>query len=53
VIERRLDLLLNARLRDRDKVEKAISTQDRLREKSKGWKGVEEIRKWRDSRCSY
>lgn len=35
------------RLRNKDKVDKAILTQDRLRSKSRGWKGAEEIRRWR------
>lgn len=51
VMEKRLDVLLKARLRDKGKIEEAISTQDRLRKKSEGWKGTEEIRNWRDSRC--
>jgi hypothetical protein len=50
VIEKRLEIITGARLRDRSKIEKAISIQDRLREKSKGWNGAKEIRKWRDSR---
>lgn len=50
VMEKRLEMLDGARLRDRDRIENAISTQDRLREKSKGWNGAKEIRKWRDSR---
>lgn len=50
VMEKRLEMLDGARLRDRDRIENAISTQDRQREKSKGWNGAKEIRKWRDSR---
>jgi len=43
-------LTVEARLRDRGRIEKAISTQDELRKKSKGWDGAKEIRKWRDAR---
>jgi len=43
-------IIVEARLRDRSRIEKAISTQDRLREKSKKWNGAKEIRKWRDLR---
>lgn len=43
-------LTMEARLRDRGRIEKAISTQDELRKKSKGWDGAKEIRKWRDAR---
>jgi hypothetical protein len=50
LIEKRLEIIMGARLRDRNRIENAISTQDRLRKKSKGWNGTKEIRKWRDSR---
>lgn len=50
MIEKRLGILVGARLRDRNRIENAISTQDRLRKKSKGWNGAKEIRKWRESR---
>ena len=43
-------IIVEARLRDISRIEKAISTQDRLREKSKKWNGAKEIRKWRDLR---
>ncbi len=50
MVERRLAVLICARLRDRSQIKHAISVQDRLRSKSMGWSGVEEIRKWRDTR---
>jgi hypothetical protein len=50
VIEKRLEIIVGARLRDKKRIENAISTQDRLRKKSKDWNGAKEIRKWRDSR---
>ena len=43
-------IIVEARLRDRSRIEKAISTQDSLREKAKKWDGAKEIRKWRDLR---
>jgi hypothetical protein len=49
-VEKRVGIIIGARLRDKSRIENAISTQDRLRKKSKGWSGVKEIRKWRDSR---
>jgi hypothetical protein len=49
-IERRLELMSGARVRDKDRMMHAIETQDKLREKSRGWKGAEEIRKWRNRR---
>ena len=50
MVERRLAVLICARLRDKSQIKHAISVQDRLRSKSMGWSGVEEIRKWRDTR---
>jgi|GEM_PF-6962863 len=38
------------RLKLKDKILRAIKIQDKLREKSKGWNAVLEIRKWRDQR---
>jgi hypothetical protein len=49
-IERRLEIMFGARVRDKDRMMHAIETQDKLREKSRGWKGAEEIRKWRNQR---
>lgn len=50
IVERRLEVLICARLRDKSQIKHAISVQDRLRSKSIGWSGAEEIRKWRDLR---
>lgn len=50
VIERRLEILTCAKLRDKDRIKHAISVQDNLRSKSRAWSGVEEIRKWRNLR---
>lgn len=38
------------RVKNREKIEKAIKLQDRLREKTGGWNGEEEIKKWRQKR---
>ncbi|TFH42849.1 MAG: hypothetical protein E4G94_05655 [ANME-2 cluster archaeon] len=50
IIERRLEILTGARLRDKSRIKNAISVQDKLRCKSKAWSGAEEIRKWRNLR---
>ena len=50
VMERRLELLTCARLRDKSQIKHAISVQDRLRGKSTVWSDAEEIRKWRNLR---
>lgn len=50
VLEKRLEIIVGAKLRDKSRLEDAISTQDRLRKKSRGWNGATEIRRWRDSR---
>ena len=51
-LEKRMAILTGARLRDKRRIKEAILVQDKLREKSRGWDGVAEIRKWRDLRCS-
>jgi hypothetical protein len=50
IIEKRLEILIGARLRDKTRIKNAISVQDKLRRKSKAWSGTEEIRKWRNLR---
>jgi len=50
VMEKRLEILTCARLRDKSQIKDAISVQDRLRDKSTGWYGTEEILKWRNLR---
>ena len=50
IVERRLEVLVSARLRDKSRIKHAISVQDKLRSESAGWSGAEEIRKWRDLR---
>jgi len=35
----------------KNRITNAIVVQDKLREKSEGWSGVKEIRKWREKRC--
>ncbi len=44
-IEKRLEIMFGARVRDKDRMMHVIEVQDRLRSKSIGWKGAEEIRK--------
>ena len=50
MIEKRLEIMVGARVRDKDRMMHALEVQDRLRSKSKNWKGTEEIRKWRSRR---
>lgn len=50
VMQKGVELLTLARFRDSAKMKKALEVQDRLREKSKGWNGTAEVRKWRDAR---
>ncbi len=49
-VERRLEIMFGAKVRDKDRMMHAIQVQDRLRSKSRGWDGAEEIRKWRNQR---
>lgn len=53
IIQKKVLHLVGARLRDLDKIREAIKKQDQMREKHakvRGWKSVEQIRKWRDLR---
>jgi hypothetical protein len=49
-VQKRLEMMLSARLEDKMKVKHAIEIQERLSEKSGKWSGANEIRKWRDKR---
>lgn len=50
IVEKRLEIMFGARVRDKDRMMHAIEVQDKLRSKSGGWKGTVEIRKWRNQR---
>ena len=52
IVGKRLEILVAARMRMKNRITNAIVVQDKLREKSEGWSGVKEIRKWREKRCS-
>jgi len=52
IVGKRLEILVAARMRMKNRITNAIVAQDKLREKSEGWSGVKEIRKWREKRCS-
>ena len=51
IVGKRLEILVAARMRMKNRITNAIAAQDKLREKSEGWSGVKEIRKWREKRC--
>lgn len=50
IVEKRLEIMFGARVRDKDRMMHAVEVQDKLRSKSRGWKGTIEIRKWRNQR---
>lgn len=50
LVERESDGMFRTRARDMAKMREALSVQDLLREKSKGWNGTRELRKWRQAR---
>lgn len=50
IVENRLEIMVGAKVRDKDRMMHALEVQDRLRGKSEGWKGADEIRKWRTQR---
>ena len=55
IIEKRMELLIGARFRDKKRILDAIKKQDALckkyEEKASEWNSVEIIRSFRDSRC--
>lgn len=50
IVENRLEIMVGARVRDKDRMMHALEVQDRLRGRYSGWKGADEIRKWRTQR---
>ena len=50
LVEKRLEIIVGAKLIDKTKTEEAVLIQNKLRKKSKNWNGTEEIRKWREAR---
>jgi len=50
LIQRRMEILSGAKLRERDRINSAIKIQDLIRAKSGRWNGSKEIRKWREAR---
>ncbi|HPC90566.1 MAG TPA: hypothetical protein PKY93_09625 [Methanothrix sp.] len=53
IIERRIMYLAGARLRERDRMIKAMERQDMIRRKhpaAAGWDSVSVIRRWREAR---
>jgi len=52
-IMHRFEYVAVHRLKDKTRMESAMKIQDRIREKTKGGKSLtDEIRRWRDKRCS-
>jgi hypothetical protein len=55
LVERRLALLVGAKLIDKEKISKATLRMELIRKKMSkkrgDFNGTEEIRKWRDERC--
>ncbi|MEW6681008.1 MAG: hypothetical protein AB1297_08355 [bacterium] len=54
IVEKRTLLLIGAKLRNKERMLKAVKLQDELckkyQEQADKWDGVKEIRKWRDKR---
>ena len=51
LMQKRIEFLIGARMKDRKKIQEAARSIDKLRRKApKGWDSAEEIRKWRDRR---
>ena len=47
IAQRRMEIMIAARLRKQNKIKEAIKTQDEISKKSGSWSGEKEIRKWR------
>ena len=52
LFQKRMEIIVGARLRLDDRVKKAVYLQDKIRQKTKHWNGAKEIRKWREKRQS-
>ena len=52
LLQKRMEIIVGARLRSVDKIKKAVYLQDRIRQKTQHWNGAEEIRKWREKKQS-
>ena len=52
LFQKRMEIIVGARLRLDDRIQKAVSLQDKIRQKVKHWNGAEEIRKWRERKQS-
>ena len=52
LFQKRMELMIGARLRLDDRIKKAVSVQDKIRSKTKFWNGAEEVKKWREKRQS-
>ena len=50
IFQKRMEIIVGARLRINDRIKNAVVVQDNIRSKIKSWKGSEEIRKWREKR---
>lgn len=51
--KKRFEIFFASKLRLKDKMLEAAKVQDRLRKKSKNWRGSLVVREWRDKRCRF
>ena len=52
LFQKRMEIIVGAKLRLDDRVKKAVNLQDKIRQKTEHWNGAKEIRKWREKRQS-
>lgn len=50
IAQRRIEIMVAARLRKNNRIRDATRKQDELSKKSGSWSGEKEIRKWREKR---
>ena len=51
LFQRRIEIIIGAKLREEDRIADSIKIQDDIRSKIKSWNGSKEIRKWREKRA--
>ena len=48
IFQKRAEIMENATLSEKDRIQDAVKLQDTIRSKIRNWNGSKEIRKWRE-----
>ena len=49
IFQKRAEIMENATLSEKDRIQDAVKLQDTIRSKIRNWNGSKEIRKWREA----